>query len=185
MTKNEYLAILYEHLKNMSETEKQDIVSEYENHFIEGLNDGKTEQQIVKMLGHPKDMAKAINTESAVGEAEKHKGLSNTGQAIITVLGLSIINFILITGPLLIYIGLLISLAFVGLIGLAAPFLVFYQQKFTTAPVLISDWFAAIGWLGLGIMLAVLTIVIVKWSYLMIIKYLKWNIQLIKRGNQS
>lgn len=134
MTKNEYLALLYEHLKNMSETEKQDIVSEYENHFIEGLNDGKTEQQIVKMLGHPKDMAKAINAESAVGEAEKHKGFSNTGQAIITVLGLSVINFILITGPLLIYISLLISLAFVGLIGLAAPFFSVLSTKVYNSP---------------------------------------------------
>lgn len=50
-------------------------MAEYENHFIEGLRDGKSEQEIIGMLGAPKEMARAINAESAVNQAEESQNI--------------------------------------------------------------------------------------------------------------
>ncbi|WP_406688182.1 DUF1700 domain-containing protein [Staphylococcus felis] len=46
--------------------------------------------------------------------------------------------------------------------------------------VYIADWFAAIGWFGLGLMILVVLWIVIKWSYILIVKYLKWNAALIK-----
>ncbi|MEJ7541406.1 HAAS signaling domain-containing protein [Staphylococcus intermedius] len=182
MTKTEYLNTLYQYLKGMSESEKQDIVAEYENHFIEGLRDGKTEQEIIGMLGAPKEMARAINAESAVNQAEERQKTSNITQALVTVIGLSVLNFVLITGPLMVVLGILLSIVLTGIAFLITPFALLFKYYALSEAILIEDVFAVIGWFGLGLILIVLFIVIIKWSYVLSVKYLKWNIKLVKRG---
>ncbi|WP_086428099.1 HAAS signaling domain-containing protein [Staphylococcus cornubiensis] len=182
MTKEEYLNTLYQYLRGMSESEKRDIVAEYENHFIEGLHDGKSEQEIIGMLGSPKEMARAINAENAVNHAEESKNTSNMTQAILTVLGLSILNFILISGPLMVIFGILLSIVLTSVAFLITPFALVFKYFVLSEAILIEDIFAVIGWFGLGLILIVLFIVIIKWSYVLSVKYLKWNIKLVKRG---
>lgn len=182
MTKEEYLNTLYQRLRGMSESEKRDIVAEYENHFIEGLHDGKSEQEIISMLGSPKEMARSINAENAVNHAEESKNTSNIAQAMLTVLGLSILNFILITGPLMVIFGILLSIVLTSIAFLITPFALVYQYYFLAEGILVEDIFAVVGWFGLGLILIVLFIIIVKWSYILSVKYLKWNIKLVKRG---
>ncbi|MED2217082.1 DUF1700 domain-containing protein, partial [Bacillus thuringiensis] len=41
MNKNEFLKKLSSSLKNISNSEKKDILSEYETHFISGKQDGQ------------------------------------------------------------------------------------------------------------------------------------------------
>ncbi|MDQ7193617.1 DUF1700 domain-containing protein [Staphylococcus felis] len=36
------------------------------------------------------------------------------------------------------------------------------------------------GWFGLGLMILVVLWIVIKWSYILIVKYLKWNAALIK-----
>ena len=57
MTRKEYLEALDQYLVTMSESEKADILSDYEEHFRVGLENGKTESQIAASLGSPYDVA--------------------------------------------------------------------------------------------------------------------------------
>lgn len=182
MTKAEYLNTLYQYLKGMPESEKRDIVAEYENHFIEGIRDGKSEQEIIGMLGAPKEMARAINAESAVNQAQESQKTSNITKALVTVIGLSLLNFILITGPLMIVLGILLSIVLMSVAFLMTPFALLFQYYALSDAILIDDVFATVGWFGLGLMMSVLLFFIFKWSYIGFVKYLKWNIQLVKRG---
>lgn len=182
MTKSEYLNSLYQYLKGMPESEKRDIVAEYENHFIEGLRDGKSEQEIIGMLGAPKEMARAINAESAVNQAEESQKTSNITQALVTVIGLSVLNFILITGPLMIALGILFSIVLTSIAFLLTPFALVFKYYVLSEVILIEDVFAVMGWFGLGLILIVLLFFILKWSYIGFVKNLKWNVKLVKRG---
>ncbi|MEH7244706.1 DUF1700 domain-containing protein, partial [Bacillus sp. JJ269] len=51
MNKNEFLEQLSSSLRNMPNLEKEDIISEYETHFISGKQDGISEEEISKKLG--------------------------------------------------------------------------------------------------------------------------------------
>ena len=57
MTRREYLTALNQYLVTMSESEKMKILKEYDDHFREGYEAGKTESQICASLGAPYDVA--------------------------------------------------------------------------------------------------------------------------------
>ena len=57
MTRREYLTALNQYLVTMSESEKMKILKEYDEHFREGFEAGKTESQICASLGAPYDVA--------------------------------------------------------------------------------------------------------------------------------
>lgn len=47
MTKNKFLQQLNASLKRLSEKERTDILKDYEEHFTFGLEEGKSEEEIV------------------------------------------------------------------------------------------------------------------------------------------
>lgn len=53
MTKNEFLKILEDGLKDFPQAELQDILYDYKEHFYNGEREGKTEDQIINELGNP------------------------------------------------------------------------------------------------------------------------------------
>ncbi len=55
MNKKEFMQKLKQLLP---EKDKRDILLDYEEHFLSGLTDGKTEEEIVKELGSPEEVAK-------------------------------------------------------------------------------------------------------------------------------
>lgn len=58
MTKNEYLNELKNSLSPLSETEKLDIIADFEEHFATALSMGKSESEICRDLGNPKETAR-------------------------------------------------------------------------------------------------------------------------------
>ena len=53
MTKNEFLKILENGLKDFPQEELQDILYDYKEHFYNGEKEGKTEEEIINELGDP------------------------------------------------------------------------------------------------------------------------------------
>ena len=51
MNKQEYMYNLFEALRPFDEDVRNEIISDYEEHFADGLASGKTEEQIVEELG--------------------------------------------------------------------------------------------------------------------------------------
>ena len=55
MTKKEFMKKLK---RLLPEKDRKDILLDYEEHFLTGLNEGKTEEQIAEELGDPADVAR-------------------------------------------------------------------------------------------------------------------------------
>ncbi|WP_346897813.1 DUF1700 domain-containing protein [Clostridium sp. UBA7503] len=77
MTKNDFLDILRDYLKGaFSELEINDILRDYEEFFLNGELQGKSDEEIIKTLGSPKSIAKEL-TEEMKGQG-KSKSSSNS-----------------------------------------------------------------------------------------------------------
>ena len=55
MNRKEFIDKLKLYLQGMPESEIQDILSDYEEHFNIGISKGKSEEEIANELGEPKD----------------------------------------------------------------------------------------------------------------------------------
>ncbi len=71
MNKNEFLEILQDYLKKyFSQSEVDDILRDYEEYFVEGIIEGKSEEEIIKSLGSPKAIVRQLAEEIDVKNEE-------------------------------------------------------------------------------------------------------------------
>ena len=88
MRKEDFLEILKDYLKNsFSQEEIMDIVRDYEEYFIDGEIEGKTEMDIIASLGSPKEIAKELVSQSSDKNINKNKNkLKNKFDDVIYVM---------------------------------------------------------------------------------------------------
>jgi len=63
MNRKQFLAELEKSLKNIPISERQDILSDYEEHFSVAQEQGKSEEETCRALGDPSSIAKLYGTE--------------------------------------------------------------------------------------------------------------------------
>ena len=66
MCRHEFMAHLYNALKNLSPQEREDILNDYEEHFRIGLEMGKSEAEIADSLGSPEELAASFTEDAGV-----------------------------------------------------------------------------------------------------------------------
>ena len=75
MKKEDFLEILKDYLKkDFSEDEVMDILRDYEEYFVDGIIEGKSEIDIIQSLGSPKEIANELLAESNIKSENKVKG---------------------------------------------------------------------------------------------------------------
>ena len=75
MKKEDFLEILKDYLKKgFSEDEVTDILRDYEEYFVDGIIEGKSEIDIIQSLGSPKEIANELLAESNIKSENKVKG---------------------------------------------------------------------------------------------------------------
>lgn len=189
MTRDEFIKSLKSSLKKLPPEEVEDIVYDYEEHFQIGLSKGKTEEEISKELGNPKNIAKMYNASSRIDEAEHNPSTKNIFKAIFSAMALGIFNFIIVLGPFIAIVALLIGLFAIS-IGFVAsgissifgtmfiPFSSFYVTFGVNSITSISF---GIGLSALGALLFIGCVYLTKLLYKGTISYLKWNVDIIKQ----
>ena len=71
MNKTEFLDLLRYYFRNAKKSEVEEILADYEAHFVEGKKRGLTEEAIAKELGSPKDIYESYASEGVVDEKSK------------------------------------------------------------------------------------------------------------------
>lgn len=164
MNKKEFMQKLKQLLP---EADKRDILLDYEEHFLSGINDGKTEEEIVAELGSPEEVAREY------GYTEKDPVKGNVW------LGVGLILFDLFVG-----ISLLGSLLGVWVALWAVPVALFTASialiigSFVSLVFITLPWYimltAGIALLALSVLLGIGMVYVTKGCYLA----LKWYVKL-------
>lgn len=202
MDKKEFLAALEKALGNMSVSEKQDILYDYDEHFSAGIEAGKSEQEIAEGLGTPALLARQFRADYLVKKAEDHKSTENILRAVLAIIGLGFFNLVIVLGPFLAAVGVLAGLltaavavtaagvfSFFAVIvsPLAFPFLPHNLVISNTATAMIGGMLLSLGISALGILMGIGVIYMIKWFYNLTIQYLKMNISIAtnRRNNNE
>lgn len=199
MNKDEYLEKLTELVKDMPEEDREDILSDYEEHFIIGLEKGRTEEEISRALGDPETVAKQIKVEQKIKKAEDKPSVGSIYEAALAAAGLGFFNLVFIAGPALLLAAIIaglfltgLAVIFSGILATMSPVLqlIFPQQNLhlPSSSGFLGNLVIMGGGIGVtiaGILLVVLMAYIAKWFYNIMIKYLKLNLKIIKGRNKA
>lgn len=193
MNKEEYLKKLTKLIYKLPKEDRQDILSDYEEHFMIGLEKGRTEEEISMALGDPKTVAKQIKAEHMVKKAEDKPSASSITRAIMAAAGLGIFNLLFFVLPTVVLTMVILALFVLGgamvfggiLIILSSIFQPFYHnvQILTTDGGILSSLGGLAGGIGLAILGSVLLVgmtYVARWFYGLIIRYLKLNLKIIQ-----
>ena len=96
-------------------------------------------------------------------------------------MGLSLLNFFVILVPALLLLMVVLTLVIFTLISLVTPIILLvkvFLDGFHS--IILYDVYMTGLMFGLGLMLIVVTFYIIKWLYILIVKYLRWNVTIIK-----
>ncbi|MBL0387089.1 DUF1700 domain-containing protein [Tumebacillus sp. ITR2] len=180
MTKDTFLKTLEAELKGLDREEREEILAEYREHFAMALADGRDEAGIALSLGNPKALAKEIRATTLIEQVQHEVSFTKLFHAIFVAAGLGLVNLLILAGP---FFGLLGGLA--GLYAAAgalilSPLVALYMNGVPTSG---ADWLqlvfalvmTVVGWyMGRGL------IWLTKWMYRWFVKYLAYNVKLVK-----
>ena len=189
MNRDEFIGILRNELSGIPKEEIEDILYDYEEHFEIGIHKGKTEEEIVKELGNPKSIAKSYRASIKITEAEKNPNATNLFKAILAAMALGFFNLVVVLAPFIVIVALLFSLYaisvgfIIGGVGsffgtITAPF---FPHRVNIGMNSIASISFGIGLTALGVLIMIGCFYLTKLLYNGTIKYLKWNIDIIKR----
>ena len=187
MNKKDFMYKLSLYLGGIPEEDRQDVISDFEEHFKEGLAEGRTEEEIAGSLGDPKSLANQFKASILVSEAEKTTSAINIIRAVFATLGLGFLNLVFILGPFIAIAVIPVALFAIAIAITAAGITTFFAaifgpmflQYFT---VLINPAVAIFGSIGVtcfGILFFVGGIYLAKLLYRLFVRYIKFNLRII------
>ncbi len=187
MNKRDFINKLSSYLAGVPVEERQDVINDFEDHFKEGVAEGRTEEEIAESLGDPKSLANQFKANILANTAEKTTSAINITRAVLATLGLGFFNLIFILGPFIGIVAVLFSLFASAIALTASGIAVFFASIFgPLVPQYIAvminpavSIFASIGVTLFGILFFVGDIYVVKWIYRLFVRYIKFNVRII------
>lgn len=188
MNKKQFLDQLTVNLRGIPKEDRLDIISDFEEHFIVGMEKGRTEDELSDSLGNPKTLAKQLRASVLVDQAEKSASATNITRAVFATLGLGFFNLIFVLGPFAGIAAVLFSL-FATAVALAASGItilvatIFGPLFPEFVGIIVNPAVGIFGSIGLacfGILFFIGDIFLAKALYRLFIKYIKFNSRVIK-----
>ncbi len=192
MKKDRWLKELDLALGSMEIDEKREIIRDYEEYFYDAVESGREEKEVAESLGNPKKIAKELRADYLIKETKKNMTFKNTIRATFAILTLSFFNLTIMIGPIIALLAIVFTILIVGVSFVGAGLVSFFVGLVVLLgfPIMLltSPPFVAIlvGLLlfSLGGMFVILSIVLSKWSFKILSKYAKFNINFVKGGRE-
>ncbi|GAK13294.1 HAAS domain-containing protein [Geomicrobium sp. JCM 19039] len=178
MTKNQYISVLQQHLNDIPAHEQEEFINDYKEHFVLGIEEGRSEEEIADRLGPPEKTAKEIRAQYQLTAAEQKPTYKSVSKAVFAAVSLGLFNLIFILGPLLALISIPIALLITAGTLVISPLLLLIQEGIGQ-----SYWnqgFLMIGYVGVGLLLGIGTMKLIQWMYSLILRYVKFNLRMVR-----
>lgn len=182
MTKDQFLKSLESALRPLSQVERQDILQDYKEHFLIGLEEGKTEHEIAEALGSPNQIAKELLASYHVEKVDAKATTGNIFRAIWAVIGLGFFNLVIVLGPFIALVSLIFSGWAVGVSFILSPLLIFIDLVLQPGAFEFFYLFMSMLLSGVGLFISIGMFYITKFLIKGFVRYLKYNVSLVKGG---
>jgi uncharacterized membrane protein len=197
MTEKQFNSILKKNLKGLEEEDKNEILSDYSEHFRLGKESGKSEEDISESLGDPAQIGKSSRVELLVDQADRESAAGNVFKAVMASFSLGFFNIVFVLGPYLGLAGVMIGLwaaavsvmisgavtslavIFWPIISFFVPYAI-YPEGFA---VKLAMFLAGIVMFSLGSLATIGMVKLTQLFYRGTVKYLQSNLKIIKRSN--
>ncbi|MEI5908477.1 DUF1700 domain-containing protein [Bacillus spongiae] len=178
MTKQEFLTKLKLLLERVPEEVRKEMLYDYVEHFDVGLENGKIENELIAELGDPEQIARDLLADYRIEVAENDKSVFNIMHAIIATTSLSLINIVFLLGPVIGLIGVYLSICTLAITLILSPLLLFFDPLQNLS----VSFFLAMTLCSLGLIIGLGVVRAGKFLYNIILRYIKFNIYIIKGG---
>lgn len=213
MNKEHFMIELKLSLRDLSETERQAVMEDYAEHFETGLLEGKSEEQIAKELGQPRQLAKDILASYGVEPKIKSPEFSqgdwvpfenekmdypefdtkprrrNTNSPLMTVckfICLGFFNLVFLLGPAIAFVTCILTGWILGGTFMLLPLVGIYSIVTAFSVISLFQLSVSILLAGVGLLLIVIAMYpLTILTYKVINKYVRWNIRTIFGGSYN
>ncbi len=182
MSKAEFLRHLDRALKRLSDQERKEVLQDFDEHFEMGKLEGKTEFDIAEGLGSPKQIAKELLASHHIEKVGTSMTAGNLMRAIWAVIGLGFFNLVIVLGPLAAIVGVIIGFWAVSTGFVLSPFVFLVDLVLAPESANWFSFFASLALCGLGILIGLGLFALTKWLVKGFIRYLQFNVNLVRGG---
>lgn len=181
MTRREFIEELDVLLGELPDKERLEILAGYTEHFLQGVQKGKSEHEMAEALGSPKLVARELLAGYRISQAKAKATVGNMSRAVLATVSLGFFNVLFVLGPLVAVIGVLLACYGVAVSLLAAPLGIIVQYGIPTlSQERLFLLFGSLASLGLGGMLFIGLLRLTRWMYRLLVRYLQFNVQMIR-----
>ncbi|MCG8570103.1 MAG: DUF1700 domain-containing protein [Spirochaetes bacterium] len=186
MNRNEFITALRSELRGLPEAEINEILYDYEEHFRIGLENGQTEEEICRKFGDVKDIARQYFVTYRINHAEHNMSAANIFKAVLATAGLGFFNLVFVLWLFITIIAILVALFTTSVSLTAGGIFAFFAILLSPFFPIISIGMNPVSALAFSVFLTAFGILftigncyVAVYVYKVIIKYLKWNLDII------
>ncbi|NGP46222.1 DUF1700 domain-containing protein [Bacillaceae bacterium SIJ1] len=182
MNRDQFMNALEAALAKLPESERHDVMHDFDEHFQVGLSEGKTEEEIAASLGAPTQIAREMVATHYVEIVDESGSTGSFFRALWAVIGLGFFNLVVVLGPFIAIASIVASGWAVGASFILSPLLVFINFFLNAASFLLFDLFFSIFLAGVGIFIVIGMLYVTKMLSKGFVRYLRFNVQMVKGG---
>ena len=130
MTRVEFITKLRAGLSGMPEAARAEIVTDYENHFADGIAAGRSEADIAAALGDPERLSRELRAEAGLKRWEAERNPEAAAAAVFAVLGLGAIDVLVLLPIVIGVVSAMLAFFVASVIGFVAGAVIFAVSPF-------------------------------------------------------
>jgi|SRR5690625_1279545 len=180
MVMNEHLFLkqLRIELRGLSDNEIETVLEDYRGYFSDARGNGLSEEDTVKSLSHPFDIAQDIKTSQKQATQHTESHVSSSTQSIIVMIFLILFNLIIVLGPAIGVIGGFFGIIISCGLFMILPILVSLKLFFGAGH--LFELFLSFILCGISILVFPSLLTLMKKGKHYLNQYVSWNIRLMK-----
>lgn len=175
MNQEEFLSELRIFLHELPKDERAEIIEDYKEYFAIKLEEGLREEEVIRQLGSPREIASRIKGGEESSQANKEQ--DKTRQLIVGIC-LAVFNLIFILGTVIAVIGVIFGLFIAAISFVLSPIAVIFKLLFGNG--YLFEFFISLVLAGIGLLLLPSLIKFSKSFFNILERYAKWNMKLIR-----
>ncbi|QDP41744.1 HAAS signaling domain-containing protein [Radiobacillus deserti] len=179
MNKETFLRELDLQLDKIPKDDRMELIYDFIEHFENGEQEGKSEEEISAELGNPKWIARDMLMEYRLTQAQTDKSVRNISRVILATISLSFFNLILVVGPVAAIVAVYLGLAVSSIALMFIP-IVWFVANIGYADSFLQPFFVTLTVSSFGVLFGIGMLYVGKGLYFLILKYVKYNIRIVK-----